>query len=254
MLVVKDLVKQYGQKVVLKSVSFSLPRHSAIGFIGPNGAGKSTTMNLITGYLQPTAGSISLDGIDLGENPILYKKRIGYLPETPPLYFDMTVKEYIHFVCSIKAIPTAEIHGEGMRVMELAKVNHVSQKLIRNLSKGYKQRVGLAQALIGNPDFIILDEPTIGLDPIQIVEFRNLLLDLKKTHTILLSSHILSEIQEICDEVIMICNGKLIEQGTMEQILAPSTNSDHLSTEKQMLEAIYLRKIAEAMSSDEETV
>ena len=186
------------------------------GFLGPNGAGKSTTMNMITGYLAPTSGEVKIDGYDIMKEPEAAKKRIGYLPEVPPLYPDMTVGEYLRFAAQLKKIPSGQRAKEVQRCMELAQLSEVKSRLIANLSKGYKQRVGLAQAVLGNPGIIILDEPTVGLDPKQMIEIRQLICSLGEKHTVILSSHILSEVSAVCDEILIISQGKLVASDTPE--------------------------------------
>lgn len=217
MIEVKNLSKRYGQNVALDNINFSVEKGTVVGFLGPNGAGKSTTMNIITGYLSASAGSITVGGYNTLDNPNEVKKLIGYLPEQPPLYPDMTVKEYLNFMYDLKkvALPRKE-HLE--KICGLTKITDVYGRLIHNLSKGYKQRVGLAQALLGNPPVLILDEPTVGLDPKQIIEIRNLIHNLGKNHTIILSSHILPEIQAVCERIIIINRGKLVADGTPESL------------------------------------
>ena len=219
MLTVEKLTKRYGKKKAVDGMSFELGEGTAVGFVGPNGAGKSTAMNMITGYLEATSGTARLNGKNLRDDPVGYKRLLGYLPEIPPLYLDMTICEYLDFVCEIKLDKGADIAKERNRVMKLTGLSDVCGRLIRNMSKGFKQRIGLAQAIIGTPELIVLDEPTIGLDPSQVVEFRNLLYELKKSHTILLSSHILSEITEICDEIVMINEGKIIAKGSAQELI-----------------------------------
>lgn len=213
MIEVKNLTKRYGQKLAVDNVSFTVNKGEILGFLGPNGAGKSTTMNILTGYLSATEGSAKIGEFDILENPIEAKKAIGYLPEQPPLYLDMTVKEYLNFIYDLKSVklPRDEHIAE---VCEVVKISHVYKRMIKNLSKGYKQRVGLAQALIGNPQVLILDEPTVGLDPKQIIEIRNLIKTLGEKHTVILSSHILPEIQAVCDRVIVISQGRLVADDT----------------------------------------
>ena len=189
-----------------------------VGFLGPNGAGKSTTMNIITGYISASSGEVSIDGFDILKNPKEAKKRIGYLPEIPPLYTDMTVTEYLEFVADLKGIKKNEIKPMLADIMDKIKITHVSGKVIKNLSKGYRQRVGLAQALVGYPEVLILDEPTVGLDPKQIIEIRDVIKDLSKTHTIILSSHILSEVSAVCNRVIIINKGRVIAVDTPERL------------------------------------
>lgn len=214
---VEKLIKKYGEKKALNDVSFALDECQAVGFVGPNGAGKSTAMNIVTGYIMPTSGTVKIQGKSLEGDTHEYKTMIGYLPEIPPLYLDMTVLEYLDFVYRIKEVSIPK-RKELADVMELTQVSNVKGRLIKNLSKGYKQRVGMAQAIIGRPPLVILDEPTIGLDPAQTVEIRTLLNELKKSHTILFSSHILSEVNEVCDRVLMINEGKLIADSTSEAL------------------------------------
>ena len=215
---VKHLTKRYGDHLALDDVSFTVEDGEIVGFLGPNGAGKSTTMNIITGYLSSTDGEVLVDGVDVLENPIEAKKKIGYLPEIPPLYGDMTVKEYLEFACDLKKIPAANKEETIEQVSKLARVTDVKGRLIRNLSKGYKQRVGLAQAMIGNPEVLILDEPTVGLDPKQIIEVRDLVKNLSKDHTILLSSHILQEVQAVCDKLVIINHGRIVAIDSPEEL------------------------------------
>ena len=209
MIEVTGLVKRYGGHAAVKNASFKINDGEIVGFLGPNGAGKSTTMNILTGYLSATEGTVKIDGYDILEDPREAKKRIGYLPEQPPLYIDMTVKEYLNFVYDLKRT-TLPRKPHLAEIARLVKIDNVYNRLIRNLSKGYKQRVGIAQALIGNPDVLILDEPTVGLDPKQIIDIRNLIAQLGRTHTVILSSHILSEIEAVCERIIVINQGVLI--------------------------------------------
>ena len=218
MIEVRDLVKRYGDNLAVDHISFTIEKGKVYGFLGPNGAGKSTTMNIMTGYIGPTEGTVCINGHNIMDEPEAAKKAIGYLPEHPPLYMDMRVSEYIAFAAELKNVPKAQRKAEVERVIERCSLDKVRSRLIGNLSKGYKQRVGLAQAIIGTPEVVILDEPTVGLDPNQILEIRALIRDIGKEHTVILSSHILSEIQEICDEVLIIQQGKLIAQGTPAQL------------------------------------
>ena len=217
MIEVKNLTKRYGSNLALNHIHFSLEEGTILGFLGPNGARKSTTMNIITGYLSPTEGSITVDGFDTLENPLEAKKRIGYLPEIPPLYTDMTVKEYLNFMYDLKKVklPRKEHIAE---ICSLVKIDDVYGRLIANLSKGYRQRVGIAQALLGAPQLIILDEPTVGLDPAQVIEIRRLIRELGKSHTVILSSHILSEVQAVCSQVLILSKGHLVAVGAPEQL------------------------------------
>lgn len=218
MITVKHLTKKYGSHVAVSDLSFTIEKGRIYGFLGPNGAGKSTTMNILTGCLGATEGEVEIDGHNVFEEPMEAKKRIGYLPELPPLYQDMTVREYLQFVTDAKKVQKQEQQKELARVMEKTGVSDVSDRLIRNLSKGYRQRVGLAQALIGNPEVIILDEPTVGLDPKQIIEIRELIRELGKEHTIILSSHILSEVSAVCDSIMILSNGRLVASDTPDNL------------------------------------
>ena len=217
MIEVTGLVKRYGGHAAVKNASFKINDGEIVGFLGPNGAGKSTTMNILTGYLSATAGTVKIDGFDILEDPREAKKRIGYLPEQPPLYIDMTVSEYLNFVYDLKRT-TLPRKPHLAEISRLVKIDNVYNRLIRNLSKGYKQRVGIAQALVGNPDVLILDEPTVGLDPKQIIDIRNLIAQLGRTHTVILSSHILTEIEAVCERIIVINQGVLIADGTHEEL------------------------------------
>ena len=225
MIEVQNLTKQYGAKKAVDSLNFTVNDGEILGFLGPNGAGKSTTMNMLTGYISSTSGKALINGVDILDDPINAKKNIGYLPEIPPLYLDMTVKDYLNFVYDLKKckIPR-KAHLED--VCGLVKITDVYNRIIRNLSKGYKQRVGLAQALIGNPPILILDEPTVGLDPKQIIEIRTLIKKLGKKHTVILSSHILPEIQAVCDRIIILNRGKIAADDTTEN-LTKNITTDH---------------------------
>ena len=217
MIEIKNLTKCYGAKKAVDNISFTVNRGEVLGFLGPNGAGKTTTMNIITGYGSATAGTVTVDGYDVVENPMECKKRIGYLPELPPLYMDMTVSEYLNFVYDIKGVKgDRQAHLEG--IVDLVKISDVYHRLIKNLSKGYKQRVGIAQALIGDPEILILDEPTVGLDPKQIIEIRNVIKELGKDRTVILSSHILPEINAICERVVIINKGQIMAIDTPENL------------------------------------
>ena len=225
MIEVKNLVKLYGDKRAVDDVTFTVQKGEVLGFLGQNGAGKSTTMNIITGYLSSTSGTVTIDGHEILEEPIEAKNRIGYLPEHPPLYLDMTVKDYLSFMFDLKKVKLPKKqHIE--EICNIVKIADVYNRVIKNLSKGYRQRVGLAQALLGNPDVLIMDEPTVGLDPKQMIEIRNLIKSLGERHTVILSSHILSEVQMICDRVIVINKGKLVADGTPDS-LSQSMSTDH---------------------------
>ena len=217
MIEISNLSKRYGNHVAVDNISFKVDKGEILGFLGPNGAGKSTTMNILTGYISYTDGSVKVDGYDILEQPNEVKKKIGYLPEQPPLYMDMTVKEYLNFVYDLKKV-TQSRSSHISDVMGLVKIGDVQNRVIKNLSKGYKQRVGLAQALIGSPEVLILDEPTVGLDPKQIIEIRNVISDLGKDHTIIFSSHILQEVSAICERVIIINKGKIVAIDTPENL------------------------------------
>ena len=218
MIEVKGIVKRYGGHTAVDHISFTMEKGRIYGFLGPNGAGKSITMNIMTGYIAASEGTVSIEGFDILKKPEEAKKHIGYLPELPPLYQDMTVLEYLRFVTELKRVPKAERRDQIARVLKMTMLGDYQGRLIRNLSKGYKQRVGLAQALIGSPEVIILDEPTVGLDPQQILEIRDLLRSLKEDHIIMLSSHILSEVNEICDEVMILSHGHLVASGTPQEL------------------------------------
>ncbi len=209
MIEIKNLTKFYGRNAAVKNLSFTVNDNEILGFLGPNGAGKSTTMNIITGFLPSTSGTVTINGLDISENPSEAKKMIGYLPEIPPVYLHMKVKEYLKFVAGIKGVKRNERNQQVESAMEKLKIKDVEKRLIRNLSKGYRQRVGFAQALLGDPKYLILDEPTVGLDPNQVIEVRNLIKSLKKDHTIILSSHILAEIQAVCERVVIISHGEI---------------------------------------------
>ena len=225
---VRNLVKKYGDHVAVDHLNFTVEKGKIYGFLGPNGAGKSTTMNMITGYIASSEGDILIDGHNILEEPEKAKKCIGYLPELPPLYQDMTVLEYLKFVGELKSIPKGEIDRNISEVMSTTKLEEMKYRLIKNLSKGYKQRVGLAQALLGYPEIIILDEPTVGLDPKQIIEIRDLIKSLGEKHTVILSSHILSEVSAVCDYVLIIDHGKLVASDSPENLSKVMTGANSL--------------------------
>lgn len=225
MIEVQNLSKYYGDKKAVDNISFKAEDGEILGFLGPNGAGKSTTMNILTGYISCTEGKALIDGVDILEEPIKAKSKIGYLPELPPLYMDMTVKEYLNFIYDLKKCKLPR-NSHLKDICSLVKIDHVYNRIIKNLSKGYKQRVGLAQALVGNPNVLILDEPTVGLDPKQIIEIRTLIKKLGKNHTVILSSHILSEVQAVCDKIIVINEGKIVADDT-EDNLSKKLSADH---------------------------
>lgn len=230
MIEVKNITKCYGNTKAVDNVSFTVESGEILGFLGPNGAGKSTTMNIITGYLSSSSGTVTVDGCEILDDPKGVKSKIGYLPEIPPLYLDMTVQKYLEFMFDLKKVKLdKEEHIE--EVCRLVKISSVTHRLIKNLSKGYKQRVGLAQAILGNPPVLILDEPTVGLDPKQIIEIRNLVKSLGKKHTVILSSHILSEVQAICDRVVIISNGRVVADETTEGLSKKLAKSNRLLIE-----------------------
>ena len=230
MIEVQNLSKHYGDKAAVNNISFTANDGEILGFLGPNGAGKSTTMNMLTGYISSTSGKALINGIDILEDPLKAKKNIGYLPELPPLYMDMTVKEYLNFIYDLKKCKLPRV-SHLKDICGLVKIDHVYNRVIRNLSKGYRQRVGVAQALVGNPPVLILDEPTVGLDPKQIIEIRTLIKKLGKNHTVILSSHILSEVQAVCDKIIVINEGRIVADDT-ETNLSDKLTGSHILTAK----------------------
>lgn len=253
MIEVRNLVKKYGNHVAVDHLDFTVEKGKIYGFLGPNGAGKSTTMNMITGYIASTEGEILIDGHNILEEPEKAKKCIGYLPELPPLYQDMTVMEYLKFVAELKSIPKAEIEKNISEVMSTTKLDEMKNRLIKNLSKGYKQRVGLAQALLGYPEIIILDEPTVGLDPKQIIEIRDLIKSLGEKHTVILSSHILSEVSAVCDYVLIIDHGRLVASDSPENLSKVMTGANSLElTVKGPEEEI--RKVLDVVENIEELI
>ena len=245
MIEVRNLTKHYGDKIAVNDISFTVEDGEILGFLGPNGAGKSTTMNMLTGYISSTSGTALINGIDILDDPIKAKANIGYLPEIPPLYIDMTVKSNLNFIFDLKKCKLPR-KAHLSDICELCKITDVKDRIIKHLSKGYKQRVGLAQALIGNPPVLVLDEPTVGLDPKQIIEIRNLIKKLGRTHTVILSSHILSEIQAVCDRVIIINKGEIAADDTADN-LSKKISADHrliVRIEGKKDEILYeLRKI-----------
>ncbi len=248
MIEVTNLVKDYGNHHAVTGISFTVGEGQIVGLLGPNGAGKSTTMNIMTGYISATSGNVKIGEYDMLEQPLKAKKLIGYLPEMPPLYEEMTVSEYLDFVCSLKGIRKKKERKEAVAdVEEAVRITDVKGRLIKNLSKGYKQRVGLAQALIGNPPLLILDEPTVGLDPNQIIEIRSLIKKLGEKHTIILSSHILSEVNAICDYVLIIDQGHLVAEDTPEHL------AEHFADKNRILLSVKGEKdrIEEALEESE---
>ncbi|MBR3919940.1 MAG: ATP-binding cassette domain-containing protein [Clostridia bacterium] len=220
MIEIKNLTKRYGQIHAVNDISLTIKKGEILGFLGPNGAGKSTTMNILTGYLSPTSGTVTIDGFDIMDSPREAKKLIGYLPELPPLYQDMTVSEYLKFISELKSVPLKQRKRQLDEILYLVKLGDMQDRLIKNLSKGYKQRVGVAQALVGNPQVLVLDEPTVGLDPKQIIEIRKLIGALRHEHTIILSTHILQEVNAVCSSVAVINKGKLAATGSVSDFTA----------------------------------
>ena len=220
MIEIKNLTKRYGQIRAVDDISLTIKKGEILGFLGPNGAGKSTTMNILTGYISATSGSVSVGGYDIMDSPREAKRLIGYLPEQPPLYYDMTVNEYLRFICDLKSVPLKQRRRQLDEILYLVKIGDMRDRLIKNLSKGYKQRVGVAQALVGNPQVLVLDEPTVGLDPKQIIEIRKLIGALRHEHTIILSTHILQEVNAVCSTVAVINKGKLAASGSVSDFTA----------------------------------
>ena len=229
MIAVEHLTKRYGSFTAVDDISFTLEQGHIYGFLGPNGAGKSTTMNMMTGCLAATAGSVTIDGLDIFEQAREAKKLLGYLPEIPPLYPEQTPEEYLRFVAEAKGLPKAQIDAQVAKALAETRLEPMANRLIRHLSKGYRQRVGIAQALLGDPHYIILDEPTVGLDPLQIIEIRDLIHELGQTHTVILSSHILSEVQAICESVLIIAHGKLVAFDTPQNLENRLTSGGRLT-------------------------
>jgi len=262
MIEIQNLTKRYGQITAVNNISFTVDKGEILGFLGPNGAGKSTTMNIITGYIPSTEGTVKVDGYDILESPKEVKKRIGFLPEQPPVYMDMTVIDYLNFVADLKKVDKKQKRSQISDIMELVKIGDHRNRLIKNLSKGYKQRVGLAQALVGSPEVLILDEPTVGLDPKQIIEIRKLIKALGKEHTIILSSHILPEVSAVCERIVIINKGEIAAIDTPENLskglgsaskLSASISGPRSSVEN-AIRGIYGVRYVEAVSSrDSET-
>lgn len=247
MIEVKNLTKCYGTHLAVDDLSFTVEEGQIYGFLGPNGAGKSTTMNIMTGYLGATKGEVLINGHDILKEPEEAKRCIGYLPEQPPLYMEMTVSEYLGFAAELKKISKEKRKAQIEKVMELTKLNPVKDRLIHNLSKGYKQRVGLAQAILGFPQIIILDEPTVGLDPKQIIEIRELIRTLSKKHTVILSSHILAEIREVCDHIMIIAGGHLVASDTPENLENLMSGASHVMLEVKASKE-EIEKVLDSMS------
>ena len=251
MIEVRNLVKQYDSTLALDHLSFVVEDNQIFGFLGPNGAGKSTTMNILTGYLAPTEGTVKIDGYDIVKEPIEAKKRIGYLPEIPPVYMEMTPVEFLTFVGEVRGLKKAQLKEEINRVLEKTHIKDVRNQLIKTLSKGYRQRVGMAQALMGNTKIIVMDEPTVGLDPIQIIEFRKMIKEMGKDHTIIISSHILPEISELCSKIMIIVKGRLVAIDTAQNLVDKFENT--LNNAKSLnLEDIFV-KLVEKENANEQS-
>lgn len=253
MIQVTNLTKTYGSKVAVNNISFTVEKGEVVGFLGRNGAGKTTTMNMITGYISSTGGTVTVDGCDILEQPSEAKRKIGYLPEQPPVYTDLTVNEYLDFAADLKGIAKKNRKKHLDEIKDLVKIADVSGRLIGNLSKGYRQRVGMAQALVGNPEILILDEPTVGLDPNQIIEIRKLIKRLGKEHTVILSSHILPEVADVCEKVIIIDRGSIVAQDTISNLSSGTGESSVLSVriaggENQVLRTV--REIAGVLKAE----
>ena len=231
MISVENISKHYPNKTAVDGMSFNVEKGEILGFLGPNGAGKTTTMRIITGYMPPTGGTVRVDGFDVGDNPLECRKRIGYLPENPPLYTEMTVNAYLRFVAKIKGVTSPRIHDEILRVMEKVNITDVQERIIAKLSKGYKQRVGIAQAMLNDPPVLILDEPTIGLDPKQIQEVRELIKELAGKHTVILSTHILPEVEQTCHRVIIIDRGKIVAVDTPQNLRMQGQGTSRITIE-----------------------
>lgn len=252
---ISDLTKKYGNNTAVNNISFTVSKGEILGFLGPNGAGKSTTMNILTGYLSKTSGKVCVCGFDVLENPKEAKKRIGYLPEQPPIYMEMTPMEYLDYVCDLKGVKeNKKSHIEA--IMDKVGISHMKSRLIKNLSKGYKQRVGLAGALIADPEVLILDEPTVGLDPTQIIEIRNVIKEIGKEKTVILSTHILQEVTAICDRVIIINHGNIVIDDTLDNLSGDDSNTYELKLKgdieaiNNLLEAVFISSYS-VIESDE---
>ena len=232
MIEVRNLTKKFGPHIAVNNISFTVNDGEVVGFLGPNGAGKTTTMNMMTGYISSTSGTVRINGFDILDEPEKAKKKLGYLPDVPPIYPEMTVNEYLSFVCDLKGVKKADKGAMIEKIVKRVGLENMEKRLVGNLSKGYRQRVGLAQALVGEPEVLILDEPTVGLDPKQIIEMRELIKELGKTHTVILSSHILSEVSAICDRVIIINKGNIVAEDTTENINSGKVSHIQLATIK----------------------
>ncbi len=262
MIEIQNLTKKFGKITAIDDISFTVNEGEVLGFLGPNGAGKTTTMNIITGYLSSNSGSVKVNDFDIMDEPEEVKKRIGYMPEQPPVYMDMTIMEYLKFVCELKLVDKKSRKRQINEIMELVKITDHKDRLIGNLSKGYKQRVGFAQALVGNPDVLILDEPTVGLDPKQIIEMRKLIKLLGKNHTIILSSHILPEVRAICQRIVIINRGKIVAVDTPENLAKGFAASTHFSMKiegqktaiEKIIKGVYGVKSVEIKKTDDKNI
>jgi ABC-2 type transport system ATP-binding protein len=251
---VSHLTKKYGRHLAVNDLSFTVEEGQIYGLLGPNGAGKSTIMNILTGYLSATSGTVTVDGHRLPEEAEAAKRCVGYLPEQPPLYLEMTVEEYLLFAAELKKVPRAARRDQVLRAAHRTGLEQVMPRLIRNLSKGYRQRIGVAQALLGSPKVIILDEPTVGLDPAQVIELRSLIRELGKTHTVILSSHILSEVQAVCNQVLILSAGQLVAVGTPEELSARLTTHSQLHVTALGSRADVLAAVSEVQGLAQVTV
>ena len=240
MIKVQNLSKYYGSRAAIKNLNFEIHKGEVVGFLGPNGAGKTTTMKMLTGFMTPSEGQIEIAGFDVSEQPLEVKKKLGYLPETPPVYMDMTVKSYLNYVADLKAVPKNLKKENIESTLESLKLTEVQNRLIQNLSKGFRQRVGIAQALVSNPEVLVLDEPTVGLDPKQVAEFREIIKKLKGNHTIILSTHILQEVQASCERVIIINEGQIVAQNTIEALTQAVQKNNTMAHPNQQVR-VYLK-------------
>ena len=257
MIEVRNLTKQYGQRKAIDNLNFSIAEGEIVGFLGPNGAGKSTTMNIMTGFIAATSGDVKINGIDIVAEPETAKANIGYLPDTPPVYLDMRVQEYLNFVAEIKGVKRKHRKEMVEYAMRQVVIDDIPRRVIKNLSRGYRQRVGLAQAMIGNPRVIIMDEPTIGLDPKQIIEMRDVVKNLGKKHTVILSSHIMQEVAAVCDRIMIINRGKIVAAGTAQSLSEGLTKGQNkmqvrvkCDNEQQLLAALREYGVISSVSSE----
>jgi len=243
MIELKNVTKRFGNRVAVDSISFEVQKGEIVGFLGPNGAGKTTTMRIITGFFPPSEGEVKVAGFDVNENPVKAKEKIGYMPENVPLYKELDVLSYLHFIAEIKGVPKDKIASRVAKAMEEAGIAEVKNRIIGKLSKGYRQRVGIAQAIINDPDVLILDEPTVGLDPKQIIEIRNLIKNMKGERTIILSTHILPEVSMTCDKVIVINEGKIVAQGDVDTLTEKSKSASRVYVEVDAPKSEFISEI-----------